>query len=813
MDRPSIYPFARRRGARDVEPGNRHPGRVIALWIQPWRMVLGRIDWKAFLLALSALIMGRSFLLGEILPFAPAFLAAFWPQDKRRGGLLLIMALIGMATIARGWLFWGNLAVFVLVAIVFSSFRFDGTHWLTRPAVAAAVVFGAKSMVLLLSQLSVYRETVVGFEALIAAVLTFVFTVARQTFAEQKAISDYNLEDGIAVSVFGIGLIMGISDLYFFGLSLTGILGRCSILAAAYFTGAAGAVMVAVAAAVIPSVATVTVPKGLAVFAAAGLLSGLFRIFGRPGVILGFIVGDLLLSVFITGPDQLVSGLWETGVAILLFIPLSYLFDTSKTALPFFGHRVRGRRPDQVEAHVREISFERMNGLAKVFDEIAMTFAADEPAPDQGQEPETHRVGSVFQAMADNFCQPCALFRTCWENEFYHTYRDFFNLFSLAEMRGRVEHEDIPVSLRKRCVRPRELATAVNGAVATARVTDYWEERLAESKVVLARQLRGVGGVIRNLAKEIGVQEAVDWDLQELVNREGKKAGIPVVNIVPLRKGPGEVVLKVTADECSDRDACETMIAPGLSGLLGERFEVSQRKCPRDGKGLCEFTLARSFRYQVTCGLAQLAREEVSGDSLSIATLKDGRELIVVSDGMGVGKLAARESRATVNLLEEMFHSGFAPEIALRTVNAVLMLRNSSESFSTVDLALINLYSGEVDFVKIGAVPSFLKRGRRVGVVASDGLPLGVFEDIEFPAEHRIMMPGDMLVMVTDGVLDTGEIEEEREGWLRRYLSETDEDDPQKLAEMITNLALGRARGKPRDDMTVVCAHLEPHNE
>ena len=94
----------------------------------------------------------------------------------------------------------------------------------------------------------------------------------------------------------------------------------------------------------------------------------------------------------------------------------------------------------------------------------------------------------------------------------------------------------------------------------------------------------------------------------------------------------------------------------------------------------------------------------MSGDSFNVVTLKEGRELIVLSDGMGVGRKAAQESKATVNLLEELFNTGFGQEVAVKTVNSILLLRQR-ESFATVDLALIDLYSGEIDSIKIGGSP------------------------------------------------------------------------------------------------------------
>ncbi len=290
--------------------------------------------------------------------------------------------------------------------------------------------------------------------------------------------------------------------------------------------------------------------------------------------------------------------------------------------------------------------------------------------------------------------------------------------------------------------------------------------------------------------------------------KDCKELGVPVKQVVPVIAGNNQVFIRVTAEACLDRETCDNLLAPGISALMDTRYEVSHRKCPRGNWGTCEFTLARAFNFRINTGVSQLAKRDVSGDSFNVVTLKDGRELIVLSDGMGVGRKAARESKATVNLLEELFNTGFGQEVAIKTVNSVLMLRQR-ESFATVDLALIDLYSGEIESIKIGGVPSFLKRGGRVGIISSSNLPIGVVEDLDIPTERRAMLPGDMLVMVTDGVLDPGKLIDGRGLWLRDFLARTSEQDPHRLSEMIINKALALARGEPRDDMTVICARVD----
>ena len=91
--------------------------------------------------------------------------------------------------------------------------------------------------------------------------------------------------------------------------------------------------------------------------------------------------------------------------------------------------------------------------------------------------------------------------------------------------------------------------------------------------------------------------------------------------------------------------------------------------------------------------------------------------MLALSDGMGSGLRAAKESKTTINLLENFFEAGFNKEIALKTINSILMLRSSDEMFSTIDLTIFDKYSGEAEFIKIGAVSTFIKTQGKVDVI------------------------------------------------------------------------------------------------
>jgi stage II sporulation protein E len=707
---------------------------------------------------------------------------------------------------AEGYLMWGNALAIVGVSFLpqFMALR-EPRRWVALPLLTLSIMVVTKTLFLLLNNPNMYLEIVIFFEAIAAGILTFVLMVVREVIDEAKPLKEFNLEDAASFIILGIGVLIGLAGVSVFGVSLSGITCRLGIILAAFLWGIGGGTVVGVAVGVIPAMANLALPKVLAIYALSGLLAGVFRTFGRLGVGLGFVTGSLIMSVLMMDSQQAISGLWETGLAVAAFLLLPRDFQ-NHMPVRTVGPLGYSDKEEAATSHLKQWTAERMNNLAKVFEEISMTFVeteAVEPVPQ-----ESSSIGRVLQNISEVLCRGCSLYKTCWEREFYQTYRDFFNLVSLTEIKGQLEFDDLPVEVKRRCLRSRDLSAAVNRVLETTRINEFWEEKIEESRDLISQQLKGVSGVIKNLAQELDLKTVVDSELQERLMKDCKELGVPVKQVVPVIAGNNQVFIRVTAEACLDRETCDNLLAPGISALMDTRYEVSHRKCPRGNWGTCEFTLARAFNFRINTGVSQLAKRDVSGDSFNVVTLKDGRELIVLSDGMGVGRKAARESKATVNLLEELFNTGFGQEVAIKTVNSVLMLRQR-ESFATVDLALIDLYSGEIESIKIGGVPSFLKRGGRVGIISSSNLPIGVVEDLDIPTERRAMLPGDMLVMVTDGVLDPGKLIDGRGLWLRDFLARTSEQDPHRLSEMIINKALALARGEPRDDMTVICARVD----
>jgi len=183
----------------------------------------------------------------------------------------------------------------------------------------------------------------------------------------------------------------------------------------------------------------------------------------------------------------------------------------------------------------------------------------------------------------------------------------------------------------------------------------------------------------------------------------------------------------------------------------------------------------------------------------------------VLSDGMGVGPKAQTESSMALRLLERMIKAGYDLSTAVGFINRLLLLRNREEMFVTIDLVVVDLFTGQLEFVKVGAAPSFIKRGREVEIVHNHTLPVGVLDQVEVEADRRTLKEGELLIMVTDGVLEAQRHLARKEEWMCWYLRRLKEvEDPASLAETLLYDSIERAGGRVDDDMMVVAARLVP---
>ncbi|SHG43855.1 stage II sporulation protein E [Thermosyntropha lipolytica DSM 11003] len=830
LDRIEVYPYQRikepaswtDRLARKRKKKKRATFYRLPEWSLPARGdFLKELNWVEMvsrfftrgnlLLATGAFLMARAFILGEILPFLFAFAAVFSRYRKEKAIIIGLCGSLGLISVLDGTFLGANiLALLLLVGIINYINIPEDKAWWALPSLTVAILMVIKSVLNIAGGFSFYQEMVIIFEAIIAGILVFVFMVADDAWRRQKELASFTFEDICAFLVLGIGVVIGLEEVTVGGLSIAAVICRVGILLAALLWGSGAATMVGVMTGIIPSIASSVFAPTLGMYAVSGLLAGLFRSFGRLGIIIGFMLGTLALSMFIPETEAAVLGLWETGIACLIFfmLPSSLKEKLPVRSLGSLAVALKPREAEMVDIAIKEETKKKIEELAAVFEELSSSFQVENSFRTHSN-PQAY-LEYLYGEVANNFCRSCSRYDSCWGKNSYSVSGDLLDIFASVEINGSITYEECPLEFRRRCIYGREMVTTINYLFDILRLNEYWLEKVEQTQEIVAVQLKEVGNIIRKMAGELEIKTSVDLELKRSLQKESKKLGLPIADITPIKIGENKPKLRVVADACPDGKGCENNLSTALSSLIGEKMEVASKKCPKImGKGRCEFVLVPGFTYKINTGTAQIGKEEVCGDTFILAKLDEGREVIILSDGMGVGERAYAESQAAVSLLKSLMANGFSQEASLKIVNSVLLTRSRHDSFATLDIAVVDLYNAQADFIKTGSAPTFIKRGPRVEVIEADTLPVGIIEDIEVGKSQIALHPYDMIVMVSDGILEASGSMLEGERWLKEFLSRITDKDPQKIAEAVLNQALTICEGKPRDDMTVICAYVD----
>jgi stage II sporulation protein E len=156
--------------------------------------------------------------------------------------------------------------------------------------------------------------------------------------------------------------------------------------------------------------------------------------------------------------------------------------------------------------------------------------------------------------------------------------------------------------------------------------------------------------------------------------------------------------------------------------------------------------------------------------------------------------------------LERFLEAGYERNTAIKAINSVLVFKSDSESYSTVDVCLVDLYSGFGEFIKIGSAPTFIKTGSGVNLIRSTNLPVGILDDVDIESEIVELKNGDMIVMVSDGVSDASS--QLKEKWIINMLREIENVNPKEVAEALLKRAKELSGEKLNDDMTVMVSKI-----
>ena len=612
-------------------------------------------------------------------------------------------------------------------------------------------------------------------EVVMTAGAVYFYRLAFSVWEERREEPQLNVRQVGGVLVLGATLLMTLARVTVGdALSVGRVLAALAVMIAGWKGGVGVGSAVGVAAGLAMDFAAGTPPYYTMAYAFSGLMTGVFSGQGRLFSMLAYVVANAAAVLWTWVGDPQVSLLWEVAAAAVIFLLVP------DKLLRRLGTLVRQEGAREEDTRTRAYTAGRLRQTAGAFRAVAdsLTGLYDAPVNDGD-------AAKIFDRAAEKICAKCSQCARCWQQDYQTTKGALCDALPKMLDRGGGEREDFP------------FLDSANQELERLMARRRYDSRVRESRAAVCAQYGQLAGVLERAAAEVSAELTVDVRRQRQIKQRLAALGLEGRCAV-FHDEHGHLRLELEGKDVDKLGEPEQLDA--LEQLMDCPLQVED-----SAPGALH--LAQREPLMAVAGVAALGRDgmPVSGDSGAWFKDDAGRLYILLCDGMGSGLAARQDSDGALRLLEKFLRAGMTPRSALKTVGEALALRGEAEGgFTTVDLAQIDLFTGRGAVLKLGAAPSYLRRGSQVERLSGSALPAGLVAQPEgepdvFPLE---LQAGDCLVMVSDGITAGQE-----DGWLRQALEEFDGLSPQELAGRL--LADSRDKAGGSDDQTVIVVKLD----
>lgn len=744
-----------------------------------------------FIYLLCGLLVSRGTLLGTLAPFGASYAAAV-PKKY------LFSSLVGTAF---GYILLKPTDSFRYIAVIVA---IGALRWLMGDIekvsksrlfapLAAFLPTLATGIALLFASTSTLSSFADCFiEAVLSGAAAYFVSVSVQLADEKRGISAYTRQETASLVMTGCVLILAFGSLTFENISLGRIIAITAVLLCARYGGVNGGAVCGVATGAVFSIASRAQGFVCGGFAFGGLMAGMFAPVGKLGCAIAFLISNGIMSLAFGQNTQLAAVLIESliGSVVFMILPkevgniISPVFSNEKNSS--LGETLRKNIVMRLDFASKAI-YNVRNDVNSVSDKLKDLYSPS--------------FSVVCENVEKEVCNNCGLKTYCHEHRQGVTRDDFFRLEELLEAQGRISESDVEDAFVKNCCKKGEIARSMNLNYREYLSAIEAQRRVSDVRGVVAGQFSGVSDILSDLSDEFKNTMRCDLDSSERIISALSALGAIPVECICLVSDGGRMSVELELSSKGDNKLSKGTIMREVSKCCGRRFDLPTVTCEGDRirAALCEMPV-----YDVEIGSDQhIANNgKLCGDCLDYFNDGFGKTYALVCDGMGTGGRAAVDGNMAVSVMGRLLRSGLSADSSLQIVNSALMVKSEDESLSTLDLTGVDLYTGKVTLKKAGAPVTFVRKNGRVMVREMPSLPVGILNGVKFSSDTINLSSGDVVVMVSDGVI-TG-----NEKWLEKLIRSWNEGSTQELARAVVDEAIKRRGDSPDDDITALAIRI-----
>ncbi|MCM1053991.1 MAG: SpoIIE family protein phosphatase [Bacteroides sp.] len=621
---------------------------------------------------------------------------------------------------------------------------------------------------------------------LIAAITSYTFSDIRERLKKGERLMSGKPLSLLPAGVSLLFMVAALSDLSFgifnFGSIASGIIALTAVYRFRLSGGAALGIICAMG---------MAIGSGTLIYASLALSAGALaaaviahkgRIPMASAFLLACAVGGGVLGMDRTMLSFIANML--TSSVIFMALPLNHIMEKVK---PGAGGFSEGLAAEVLAGRLELVG----NTVGELRYAVEKTAEALEGAADSD-------LSNVYNYACDKVCKSCRFNMKCWGEEYNDSARIMNGFIRALRCGDRVTPNHFGGALSERCQRKQQLCDAVNKRYDDVVAIGQMNRRIKEMRNVLTKQLDNTERLFGSIAEEFGKEVVYNPEESVKVGRllercglSSPKAAVKTIdgNMTIEAYGGGE--LACTAEELGDM----------LIEMLQREFDLP---CILEFGKKVRITAFQRAEYGIKSASCQYSRRKGSanGDFVTACVDGKGKYYSIVSDGMGSGTRARIDSAFACGLLTKFLESGVGAEAAIEMLNTALMVKSSDESFATLDVCMIDLYTGKTTLYKAGGADTFVRSGKKVTKIKGSGLPVGVSGTLSLFSQSFSAEEDDVIIMTTDGA-------DLSEQWLEQAFLRESGGNMEELVKTVAGAARFNCEKGREDDISIVALQLK----
>lgn len=526
-------------------------------------------------------------------------------------------------------------------------------------------------------------------------------------------------------------------------------------------------------------------------FALSGITVGVLWNISAFGSLVAGGTAAMLWGFYIEGASAMSRLLPAVMLSFVCYMGVQRLsvFPAAKELI-FSGRYCRQMNDAAIAVERVEASNDRITRLSDTFASLSEVFCN---LSDRLSRPPVPELRRMCDRVYDKYCPMCPSREICWEIEYSSSKEMLSELGKKLGERGLADPEDLPEYMKARCVALPGIIGEINRECAEL----YKSFRLADKTGALAMEYGSVSVLLSGLCEENKKDHEPDRELSTRLADALAEFGFGEGGVSVY----GERRKKIVARGFDISKGCigNTELKKVVEKACG--FPVSEPVIELS-ENLMTLRMTSARRFSAGSVIrTKGAEEDICGDSVASFESCDDRYFALISDGMGTGEEASVTSSICSIFLQKMIAAGNSEFASVKMLNSFIRSK-TGECSSTVDLMDVDLLTGRVSFTKCGAALSLVKRGDKIFKLSAATMPLGILDRIDAGRLSFDCEDGDVVIMVSDGVLASDEEEE----WLVGLLTSEWDEDLDRMAKRIISRTLDLGH---RDDISVILTRIK----